>query len=111
MKAQNVDFFNFLCVSIKLITEETWSIVLLFLRKPLCLSVTLSLSSTHIDKRPLITEQYILLIDGASAMPLYDSGSLGSMEDDFGIGSTIHFPHIVGTVPLLKDTLNKMCKK
>ena len=59
MKAQNVDFFNYLRVSIKFVSEETWSIVLLFLQKPFCSSVTLSLSSTHLDKHSLITEQYI----------------------------------------------------
>ena len=44
-------------------------------------------------------------------MPLYDSGSLGSMEDDFGSGLIIHFPHVLGIVPLLKHTLNKTCEK
>ena len=85
--------------------------MLLFLIQQFCSSVTLSLSSAHLDKRLLITEQYILYTDDANAIPLYDSGSLGSLEDDFGIGLIIHFPHIVGAVHLLKHTLNKMCKK
>jgi len=39
--------------------------------------------------------------DEANAIPLYDKGSLGSEDDDFGIGFIIHLPHIEGTTPLL----------
>jgi hypothetical protein len=41
------------------------------------------------------------------AIHLYESGSLRSVVDDFGIGFIIVLPHEVGITPVLKHALNK----
>ena len=43
-------------------------------------------------------------------IPLYESGSRRSLVLDFGIGFIIPFPHSVGIMPVVKQTLNKICK-
>ena len=48
-------------------------------------------------------------MDEAQLIPLYDKGSLGSVADDFGIGLMMHLFHILGTILLLKQTLNNVC--
>ena len=51
-----------------------------------------------------------LYMEDASAMPLYDIGSLGSFGPDFGIGLIMHFFHRDGILPFSKHMLNKMFK-
>ena len=55
--------------------------------------------------------KYILHIDGARAIPLYERGSLRSLVQDFGIGLMTHFPQSDGITPVSKQMLNRMCRK
>jgi len=97
-----VDCFNFFLVSTRLVNANSRLIVLRLFLKPHCSSSNVSLFSTQKKKRLLRTAQYILYTDEANAMPLYAKGSLGSEDDDFGIGFIIHLPQIEGTIPLSK---------
>ena len=51
-----------------------------------------------------------MYIDDASAIPLYDRGSLGSAVLALGIGLIIFLPQDEGIRPVSKHTLNKTCK-
>ena len=76
MKAQYVESLRFFLVSTMLVSVYRWSIVLLLLRKPFCSSTLLSFSSHHELILVFRTEHYNLYMDDASAMHLYDIGSL-----------------------------------
>ena len=43
-------------------------------------------------------------------MPLYDSGSQGSLVEAFGIGFIIPFEHVSGFFPDSKETLKNICR-
>ena len=43
-------------------------------------------------------------------MPLYDSGSLGSLVEAFGIGFIIPLEHVSGIFPDSKHTLKNLCR-
>ena len=54
--------------------------------------------------------QYTLYVTGDKVMPLYDSGSLGSLVEAFGIGFIIPLVQVSGIFPDSKHTLKNLCR-
>ena len=79
--------------------------MLQILRKPFCTIVLFC--SAHLDNLLFRTALYILYIDEANVIRLYERGSLGSDWDGFGIGFIILLLQTDGTDPESKHTLNR----
>ena len=68
--------------------------------KPFCSSTNVLSGVKHLSSLSFKTEQYNLYVACASVIPLYESGSRGSLVIDFGIGFIIPFPHSADMTPV-----------
>ena len=60
-----------------------------FFLKPFCSSTIIFCCSFQLTSLSFKNVQYTLYVTGDRVMPLYDSGSLGSLVEAFGIGFII----------------------